>query len=79
MARPGIVECCGGFAEHFEWCEAGQLEAALRRRNVLRSLDHPGYASADALCASYYADMDARDAADREYDRATAHELEASA
>lgn len=73
MTRPGVRPCCGGFCECFEWCEVGQLEAALRRRNVLRAVDHPAYAAADVLASAY---LDARDADDRARDAADAWRLQ---
>lgn len=34
--RDGVNRCCGGFAEHFEHCELGQLERSMRRRGVVQ-------------------------------------------
>jgi hypothetical protein len=42
--RPGQLMCCGGFAEHFEWCdptdrERRHLHALLLKRGVVQ--DNP--------------------------------------
>lgn len=38
-SRKGINQCCGGYAEHFEWCELGVLEVSMRRRRVIFGFD----------------------------------------
>jgi hypothetical protein len=32
----GIYRCCGGYAEHFDYCELGRLEQQMRRQGVIQ-------------------------------------------
>jgi hypothetical protein len=75
MTRRGILPCCGGFAEHFEWCpddterQRRELHALLLRRGEVQ--DNYIVAQAfDALAASY------GDATDRGWDAASDHMAE---
>lgn len=63
MPNDGILLCCRGYAEHFEWCEVGQREAVERRRDRLPD-DHPARAAFDALVESFDRDDRERDRAD---------------
>lgn len=57
MTRPGILPCCGGFAEHFEWCpddterERAELQRLLLKRGQVQ--DRYIADAFDALVASY--------------------------
>jgi hypothetical protein len=62
MSRPGILPCCGGFAEHFEWCpddeerQRRELHALLLRRGQVQ--DRYIARAFDALAAAYGDDTD---------------------
>ena len=45
--REGINRCCGGFAEHFDWCELGSLETSMRRRRIIFAVDDPEVVNLD--------------------------------